>query len=432
MDNKTFTGSGPTWANACVGDNGQPNYIEYSKGYSKAANLLLNYILNSKGEQIDHLIYPICFNMRHSIELRLKGAIEEIRLLAHIKKIDLPCFNLITSHDIGNIWSYFKINANLLDTRFRELIDRINETICDIASIDPTGQTFRYPRSNDDQTHLVEQGVINCYILDTRFKDLEDNLDDLIYLIDSLIDEYKLGTFTKNLSRQQIFELTTHLPPYEQWSDNSFKAIKEELTKYYKISNNELTKAIKLIKDHYELSHKIGTKKPLAFLNDVQILELCDIWITYFSPDFKEVYSHKETTVHKDEKDSNFIDDFFRCGSLHKKGMILLEKDLSDNYVSDLQSLYYLSIDKHKYSENYISSYELFQKQAKYKNIRDSLSNILSKVIFLEELVKSLFFLHQIDLAEKIIKIYNLETIFNFIPEARNRLFFRHFELMGY
>ncbi|WP_288689012.1 hypothetical protein [uncultured Acinetobacter sp.] len=95
MDNKTFTGSGPTWANACVGDNGQPNYIEYSKGYSKAANLLLNYILNSKGEQIDHLIYPICFNMRHSIELRLKGAIEEIRLLAHIKKIDLPCFNLI-------------------------------------------------------------------------------------------------------------------------------------------------------------------------------------------------------------------------------------------------------------------------------------------------------------------------------------------------
>ena len=66
MTNQTFTGSEPTWANACVGDNGQPNYIEYSKGYSKAANLLLNNVLNTRGKEVDLYIYPICFNMRHS------------------------------------------------------------------------------------------------------------------------------------------------------------------------------------------------------------------------------------------------------------------------------------------------------------------------------------------------------------------------------
>lgn len=75
MTNQTFTGSEPTWANACVGDNGQPNYIEYSKGYSKAANLLLNNVLNTRGKEVDLYIYPICFNMRHSIELRIKEAI---------------------------------------------------------------------------------------------------------------------------------------------------------------------------------------------------------------------------------------------------------------------------------------------------------------------------------------------------------------------
>ena len=57
MDNKTFTGSGPTWANACVGDNGQPNYIEYSKGYSKAANLLLNWFHCYKERRFHALVH---------------------------------------------------------------------------------------------------------------------------------------------------------------------------------------------------------------------------------------------------------------------------------------------------------------------------------------------------------------------------------------
>ena len=78
MKNQTFTGSDPTWANACVGENGSPNYIQYSKGYSKAANLLLNNVLNTRGKEVDLYIYPICFNMRHSIELRVKGAIQEM------------------------------------------------------------------------------------------------------------------------------------------------------------------------------------------------------------------------------------------------------------------------------------------------------------------------------------------------------------------
>ena len=222
MDNKTFTRSEPTWANACVGDNGQPNYIEYSKGYSKAANLLLNYVLNSKGEQIDHLIYPICFNMRHSIELRLKGAIEEINQLSKIKKTKLPLFDLICSHNIGNIWSYFKEHANSLDTRFAKLNEKLDNTISDIAHIDPTGQTFRYPQSNEKKKHLIEQKVINCVVLKSKFSELEHNLDDLIRLTESLIDEYKLGTFTTKFSRVQIFQFVRKLPPYDQWSQNPF------------------------------------------------------------------------------------------------------------------------------------------------------------------------------------------------------------------
>ena len=145
MSNTTFLGSDPIWANACVGDNGYINYLTYAEGFSKAANLILDHLLQNNGNDIDSFIYPVCFNMRHSIELRIKGAIEEIDQLAKIKELQLPLFNLAGSHDIGNIWNYFRQNSELLDLRFKDLNDLLDQTIIDIAEIDSTGQTFRYP-----------------------------------------------------------------------------------------------------------------------------------------------------------------------------------------------------------------------------------------------------------------------------------------------
>jgi hypothetical protein len=430
MKNQTFIGGEPTWANACVGDNGQPNYIEYSKGYSKAANLVLNYVLNSKGEQIDHLIYPICFNMRHSIELRLKGAIEEITELSKIKGINLPFFDLVGSHDIGNIWKYFKENSKTLDIRFKIVHEKLDATIVDIAEIDPTGQTFRYPFNNENKKHLVNQKIINCEILRFKFNELEKNLDDLILLTNLLIDEYKLGTFTTKFSRVQIFQFVKDLPPYSQWCQSSFIKIKMKLKTDYNLSNNDFSKIIDQIKNNYELSYKIAIKKDLAYLSDLEILEICDIWVTYFEPKFRELYNQTDLT--SEDNSSESIEEWIKNAELHKKGMSLLENKISVDYVADLQALYYLSIDQHQYSENYIFQFKYFQDEAKYKILSDSLDHLLSKSTFLAELLKSLFFLNQRDLAEQIIQIYDLETIFDFIPQARIGKFFKHFELLGY
>ena len=430
MKNQTFTRGEPTWANACVGDNGQPNYIEYSKGYSKAANLLLNYVLNSKGEHIDHLIYPICFNMRHSIELRLKGAIEEITELAKIKDKKLPSFDLFGSHNIGNIWKYFKENSKILDIRFKKVHDKLDATIVDIAEIDPAGQTFRYPFNNEHNKHLVDQEIINSAILRFKFNELERNLDDLILLTNLLIDEYKLGTFTTKLSRVQIFQFVKDLPPYSQWRHSSFIKIKAKLKTDYNLSNNDFSKIIDQIKNSYELSYKIAIKKNLASLSDLEILEICNIWVTYFEPKFRELYNQPDLTL--EDNSSDPIEVWLKNAELHKKGMSLLENKLSVDYVADLQALYYLSIDQHQYSENYIFRFKHFQNEAKYKKLSNSLDHILSKSTFLEELLKSLFFLNQRDLAEQIIQIHDLETIFDFIPQARLGKFFKHFELLGY
>ncbi|EPP7603727.1 hypothetical protein ACUVBD_002481, partial [Acinetobacter baumannii] len=417
MPNQTFTGSEPTWANACVGENGSPNYIQYSKGYSKAANFLLNNVLNTRGKEVDLYIYPICFNMRHSIELRIKGAIQEINELAKIKNKKLPSFDLVASHDIGNIWRYFKENSKILDIRFKIVNDKLDPTILDIAEIDSTGQTFRYPFNNKNKKHLVDQKVINCGILKIKFNELEKNLDDLIQLIESLIDEYKLGTFTTKFSRTQIFQFVKELPPINQWDKSAFIELKNKLKANYNLSNNDFSKIIDQIKNNYELSHKIGLKKNLIFLSDCDVLEICDIWITYFEPKFRNLYNQTDLTLGDNSSDP--IEEWIKNAELHKKGMALLEKKLLVDYVADLQALYYLSIDQHQYSENYIFRFKYFQKEAKYNELSESLDHLLSKCTFLEELLKGLFFLNQRDLAEQIIQIYGLEPIFDFIPQAR-------------
>ena len=48
-NNTMFTGGQPTWANACVGENGSPGYRYYAKGYSQASEVLINTILLDKG-----------------------------------------------------------------------------------------------------------------------------------------------------------------------------------------------------------------------------------------------------------------------------------------------------------------------------------------------------------------------------------------------
>lgn len=100
--NATFRGAEPSWANACVGNNGSPGYREYAEGFSDAANMLLAHVLdNEERSNVDILVYPICFNIRHAVELRLKHAIIKIKHLYEVKKIN-KVFDLVTIHDINN------------------------------------------------------------------------------------------------------------------------------------------------------------------------------------------------------------------------------------------------------------------------------------------------------------------------------------------
>lgn len=286
MANSTFIGAEPFQLNACVGENSYINYLTYAEGFSKAANLILDQVLATNGNDVDSFIYPICFNMRHSIELRLKGAIEEINTLAHIKKLKLDEFNLAGSHDIGNIWYYFQTNSENLDQRYKKINDALTVTILDIAEIDSTGQTFRYPFNTENQKHLTEQRNISCLVLKNAFVELEKNLDNLHHLNEMLIEEYKVGTFVGKLSRSQIFNLVSDLPQKEKWASNLDKP---KLKAQYSLSSNELTKTLNFIQNNYELSYKIGVNKSLISIKDDPLLDICSKWLTLFYSNLNSV-----------------------------------------------------------------------------------------------------------------------------------------------
>lgn len=403
MSNKTFTHGNPSWANACVGKNGIINYITYAEGFSKAANLILKHILNNKGLiPPDDYIYPICFNMRHSVELRLKGSIDELSTLAKIQKKTLPQFNLTSSHDIGNIWDYYKQHSESLDIRFAKINASMEQTILDIARIDSTGQTFRYPYNSDTNQHLTEQSTINIYTLYCKFSELEKNLQELYSLINELIIEYGLFTFTTRLSRPQIFQLAKDLPPREKWREDLNK---EALKLKYCLSGRELSTILDKIQDNYETCSFIGIQKSLMALDNNLIIKICDFWVT-IHPDYKEDLNTIETLIPYNI--GEFIEEISRMEKAVVDFYKTIKNHFREEHIADLMSLFYFGRQGSQYSEEYLHLYTEYEKALSPSNIENNLIHMLSNNYFLQYLVEGLTKLKQIDLIEKLTKLYEL------------------------
>jgi hypothetical protein len=105
-ENSTFFGAhgGFSRANATVGENGSfvpegvaRSNMDYSIGYSSAALSLIDLALESDDvlNSVDYLVYPICFNMRHAIELQLKEFWRSLEKLSQYRKVALEEHRII-------------------------------------------------------------------------------------------------------------------------------------------------------------------------------------------------------------------------------------------------------------------------------------------------------------------------------------------------
>lgn len=411
-ENATFRDGEPFFSNACVGNNGSPNYYHYAKGYSSAANLLIEQTLKPESlYPVDTFVYPICFNMRHSIELRLKGAIEKLTIIYGHRKV-LPSFSLEGSHDIGKIWHYFKINSVNLDNRIELYTHLLNDTIDDFADIDPTGQTFRYPYSTEKSKHLTTLSSINISILSERFSFIESVLDSLETYIDELGTECAWKTYTSRLSRAQILAIATKLPPKPAWGNIEFKKLKEEIKKEFNIGSAGFNDAIEIISKTFR-TNRSGIPSPaLIHLNQNDIESIASLWQILNSEK-----NNQEVNLDSNNQDFERLVRSEKIFNAHKDEFLKLLDNLDRNKIADLIAIYEVSSQNYPEEYPFLVNYYEGQLHAPLDLARE-LRKILLRRNFIERLLRFHYLIGHYDAADSLITRFNLRNRFPWIEDA--------------
>jgi hypothetical protein len=151
--------------NACVGDNGGPyDLYDYADGYLDATERLLKTAAKDKGMAIDLLVYPICLNFRHAIELFIKYLISDLNKLTKSHTKFKPTHSLVENWRVAK--KLIKKTKLKVDTKELEWITHV---VDDIMEVDPKGEIFRYPESIKGDQHLKDWSHINLAVVGDVF-----------------------------------------------------------------------------------------------------------------------------------------------------------------------------------------------------------------------------------------------------------------------
>ncbi|TKY80157.1 hypothetical protein EDI29_22680, partial [Pectobacterium polonicum] len=193
-------------------------------------------------------------------ELFLKDSIRSVSALG-----PNPTQNSVTAtHDLNKLWAKFAADI-ACDDRLVELGMPLEEIFKEIANVDNTSMTFRYPRDLDENVHLPDFEHINLGVLGDRLREMFKQAEEFSLHLSILQQEYSQGTFTGKLHREKIKAIAKKLPPYEKWAEQ-LKSVKKEICEALALSSNDFSKALVLIRQHREFSALIGLELPLEGL----------------------------------------------------------------------------------------------------------------------------------------------------------------------
>ncbi|MEZ8825880.1 hypothetical protein AB6E04_16100 [Vibrio amylolyticus] len=394
---------------ACVGTNGNPTTRQYAFGFLNAAELLLEQQRVKKPYRpkypADHMVYPICFNIRHGIEVSLKYFLCELeKLYAHRKlSFETPSPN---SHDIETIWNDYYQLAIQLDVRLDKMVRKLCKYVKPWAEIDATGQTFRYAFSNDAQKHLTEYSTIDLFKVTLNLESLKAHLEDNFSLLAELDVEYECNTHTKNLSRWELNKLAKELPFRSEWGEKLLD-VKARWCQEKDLSSREFNLACNLIQSHWELASHIGLEVPL--LGRVTSEDL--VWAVEQS-----MYYHNLGTTSKIGEDG-FIHALFESNKrkiawLSAQGGETMLERLSPELVATVSSLYYNNRGS-SYCEDYRTHYEADLKNLSSKSQKrliEEFTHVIRKQTFISGIVDGLKLLNQTSTIEKLKEIRGIHA----------------------
>ena len=279
---------------ACVGENGGTTDEDIRNGFKRTVELLTESLKDGQ-EVEDLLVYPIVYNARHSIELSLKIVIKmlwEIEGKKGIKYSDeiiAERKKKIHTHNIEELYKMACENKNI-DRRIPAYFENIEDMIR-FYYFDEEGDAFKYELNKENQPHMIKNKIshISIVLLETEFKEVMEKFDELICFLRNCMDEYSLGTFTKNLSRTDIWDISKRLPDYEEWRTEKFREVKDEIKQEYHLGSKEFSEAVNLIKKNRFFSENIGCEKIFGTITQEELKEYASLVKYYFEKNkFKE------------------------------------------------------------------------------------------------------------------------------------------------
>lgn len=417
--------------NACVGDNGRVDNTHYAKGFSLSVNILIDSVLSGKGKySVDEIIYPICFNLRHSVELYIKCLMEIIENIDAFKRKNIFFdWGSIKKdkklHDVASLWNEYREKTELFDDRFFKFNDSLSLSVLDIGEVDSTGETFRYAFDRGNGKHLTKESVINIEYLKDQAIGISNKFDNLVDFSLYLKEEYEVGVCTDNVSRQNIYKIIKKIPLYENWGSEEFSRIKKEILAEYDLSSKEFGRVLDKAKNNYELSCQIGIKIPLQGVTEEDIECFLDSWVKYHPEKFRSgggIVGSSDTL--------NFLLEESLSNKYKTEYWDNVKKTLTPEILAGLNTLYQLGRER-KFSEYYKEVYKVELKESNsifefgQDDVYDSLMHIFDKSNFLENILFSLYFIDYRDLADRFVQKYNAKKRCSYLEKARGKDVFK-------
>lgn len=249
---------------AAVGTNtGGSGAHAYVIGYGYAAQVLLRALTRRSSRDTDEflpedaLIHPLAYCARHFVELFLKDAPEEVHALRG------RTFKAGEHHDITKLWAEFG-SACDLDRRLGDFPGRLRDAVSAVAQLDPTGQTFRYRKSKDDEIHLKDLAIIYIPQFEVTFNALFEAVKELYASLEGLQLEYILGTWTDRLSRTDLQEIAKRIGKAGEEGKDALRAAQVDICKQFSLSRSQYQAARDKIEKHYLFSQLAGRERPLS------------------------------------------------------------------------------------------------------------------------------------------------------------------------
>ena len=258
---------------ACVGDNGGTDNFDIREGFKSSVNIMINAVEN--GEYEDTMIYPVVYNVRHSIELSLKIIIEYIIYICDFRREPFKEEDKkkIYTHDIEALDAIIQ-KYYLFDRRITEKYDKIHPYLKDYY-FDKKGDVFKYESDHKGNPHLIMLGIssISYDVLKRKYNEMMDLFDKLIFEVMYLCKEYSMGTFTKHLSRDDIRDIAKMLPLRKNWCAEEFSTAKTVIKKKYSIGSKEFSDALNIIQKHCEFCTYIGMEIKIGAIEEKELRE---------------------------------------------------------------------------------------------------------------------------------------------------------------